>query len=281
MKHKRGYTFKPLSDAFRVLAWGRGIPSTTLAVMSARGELQHLDAVIHADAGWEHYGTQEKGTFYSQWLTQHGLYVEVLPTGDIRRDGLGGHIHMPLWTANGGPLQRQCSQHFKIAPQKRRMRELLGFHPSKSPAPPAEKIEQWIGFTMDEMQRMKPSRVQYIVNRFPLIEMRMTRRDCVKYLQELGLPLPPPSSCVGCPYKGAGRWLASTSDEMTEGIEFDRQNRDNPLIKYGVNNGHLYIYRGHDGPVALEDADLQGDAHAREQTQQAPLFDCSGGICGV
>ena len=141
-----GYTFHPLENTFRVLAWGRGIPSTTLAVMSANGHLEHLDAVIHADPGWEHQGTMEKGDWYSSWLNRRGIHTEALSTGDIREQGVDAHVHMPLWTESGAPLQRQCSQHFKINPQKRRIRELLGFHPSKGRFPKAGAVEQWIGF---------------------------------------------------------------------------------------------------------------------------------------
>jgi len=47
-------TFKPIEGAFRVISWGRGIPSTTMAVMSALGHLERVDAVLHCDPGWEH-----------------------------------------------------------------------------------------------------------------------------------------------------------------------------------------------------------------------------------
>lgn len=239
-----GYTLRPLVNAFRVIAWGRGIPSTVLAVMAACGDLEPVDAVIHADPGWEHYGTYDIGDYYTTWLQRRGLYVEVLKTGDIRQQGAYAHIHIPFWTADGGPLQRQCTRHFKLDPQKRRVRELLGFNASAPPHPLPRAVEQWIGFTMDEPERMKPSRVKFIVNRYPLIEKRMYRRDCIAYLQEKGLPLPPPSSCVGCPYKDAARWLATTPDDFAEAVEFDECNRCNPLAKRGNNTAdNLYIYR--------------------------------------
>ena len=193
-----GYTFKPLEEAFRVASWGRGVPSTTMIAMSALGYLEPLDAVLHADPGWEHTLTGEIGHYYSILFHTKGIpNVEVLPTGDIRREGATEHIHIPFWTATGGPLNRQCTSHYKIYPQHRRMRELMGFDPSKAPHPPPRAVEQWIGFTTDEFSRMKGSRTKYIVIRWPLIEKNMSRQDCIRFLEEHRWPIPPPSSCIG------------------------------------------------------------------------------------
>lgn len=276
------HTSKPLQNPFRVIAWGRGIPSTTMAVMSALGHLEHVDAVIHCDPGWEHSGTYDKGDSYSTWLKKHGLYVEVISTGDIRKDGARQHIHIPFWTTTGGQIQRECTRHFKINPKKRRLRELLGYKSSTPPAPPPGSIEQWIGFTIEEWHRMKDSTVQYIVNRWPLIELKMTRQDCINYLNEQGLPLLPPSSCVGCPYKNARRWLQTTPDEFGQGVEFDELNRCNSLPN--VTSPELFIWhstRSIPGPLAA--ADLHANA-ARERQQpagfQIPLM-CGAGECMV
>lgn len=273
------HTLKP----FRVIAWGRGIPSTTMAVMSALGDLEHVDAVLHCDPGWEHSGTYEIGDWYSTWLKKHGIYTEIIPTGDIRIDGAKEHIHIPFWTIKGGPLLRKCTGHFKIQPQRRRIRELRGFHPSKAPAPPPKSIEQWIGFTIEEWSRMKHSNVQFIVNRWPLIELNMTRQDCTNYLTEHGLPLPPPSSCIGCPYKSASRWLQTTPDEFAQAVEFDKLNRNN-TISGNIIDPELYIWKEtRTQPIPLAQANIQAAA-ARERQQkpgfQLPLM-CGAGACMV
>lgn len=49
----------------RILSWGRGVQSTTLAALSALGKLPPLDAVLHADTGWERAATYEVGDWYS------------------------------------------------------------------------------------------------------------------------------------------------------------------------------------------------------------------------
>lgn len=273
------HTFRPLENAFRVISWGRGIPSTTMSLMSLYGDLEHVDAIIHADAGWEHRLTYEIGDYYSTLFAKNRIYVVELKTGDIRREGALEHIHIPFWTETGGPLQRQCSVNFKIKPVRRHIRELMGYHPSNGPHPPTQSVEQWIGFTIDEVDRMSDSRVKYIANRWPLIEKRMTRADCINYILSKGHPLPVWSSCVGCPYKNAARWMETTTDEFAEAIEFDEFNRHNPLADRGNSTANqLYIYRHNTIPLA--NAPLEIDAKRNQKQNQLSLFPC-GETCGV
>jgi hypothetical protein len=63
-----------------------------------------------------------------------------------------------------------------------------------------------MGITFDEIERAKDSDVQWITHRFPLLEKRMTRQDCIIWLQALDLPVPPKSSCVFCPYHRRATW---------------------------------------------------------------------------
>ncbi len=39
-------------------------------------------------------------------------------------------------------------------------------------------------YSTDEVQRMKPARDPYILNRHPLIELNMSRQDCINYLNK-------------------------------------------------------------------------------------------------
>jgi hypothetical protein len=57
-------------------------------------------------------------------------------------------------------------------------------------------------------------RIRYITNRFPLLEKQMTRNDCRQYLADRGLPIPPKSACVFCPFHDRATWreLRKTGD---------------------------------------------------------------------
>lgn len=265
--------FKPK----RIISWGGGVQSTTLAAMVALGDLPPVDAVIFADPQWERAATYEVMDWYRAWLTRRGVNVIAVSAGNIRELGAREHIHIPFWTATGGPLRRQCSRHFKVRAVRRAVRDLFNLPNTPEPG----SVETLIGFSLDEWGRMKSSGVQFMVNRWPLIyDKRMDRGDCIAYLQDHGLPVPVKSACIGCPYRAASEWLSMPESERADGIAFDEENRHNPLAAVGSTADALYIY-GH-GPVALRQADLEADA-ARERDVagfQIPML-CEEGFCHV
>jgi 3'-phosphoadenosine 5'-phosphosulfate sulfotransferase (PAPS reductase)/FAD synthetase len=247
--------------------------------MSALGELPRLDVVITADTGWERQATYEARDFYVEWLRAHGLRVEIVSEGNIKQDGAIEHIHIPFFTSDGGPLQRQCTRHFKIVPIKRRLRELAGYHATRPPHPPAGEIELWLGISWDEFTRMKESPVQFMRHRWPLIELKMSRNGCIDYLAGKGLPVPPKSACIGCPYRSASEWLEmreEAPDEWREVVIFDESNRHNPLANSTADE--LYVYKQ---AVPLAEADLEADAKRERQGKQLPLMICESGFCMV
>lgn len=273
-----GTIWGPLPGAqLRVLSWGGGVQSTTLAAMSALGEFEKLDYAIFADTQWERRQTYRSIAFYRDWLEQRGIRTDVVSVGNIYELGAKEHIHIPFWTNNGGPLRRQCTREFKIRPIRRHVRELAGYDPSDPPHPPPGSIEQWIGFSWDESERLKDSPVKFIVNRHPLIERAMTRQDCVDWLKAHGLPVPIKSACIGCPYRTASEWIElrdGSPDEWQAAIGFDERNRHNPLAERGKStDDEIYIYK-YAQPLAK--ANLEADATRERQGKQLPLFLCDG-----
>ena len=53
---------------------------------------------------------------------------------------------------------------------------------------------------------MKPSRVAYARNRWPLIELNLSRDDCVSWLSARNIPIPHKSACTFCPYRDDTGW---------------------------------------------------------------------------
>lgn len=68
------------------------------------------------------------------------------------------------------------------------------------------QVELWLGITTDEFQRAKDSDVGYITHRFPLLELGMSRADCLAWLAAHNLPSPGKSSCVFCPFLNRRAW---------------------------------------------------------------------------
>lgn len=87
---------------------------------------------------------------------------------------------------------------YKIQPVRRQIRKLL---------PKAKKVSLWLGISYDEMQRMKEANVKWVKHRFPLIENRIKRIDCINNFKAQELPVPVRSSCVICPYYSDNYWL--------------------------------------------------------------------------
>jgi hypothetical protein len=186
----------------RVISLGAGVQSTTLALMAAHGEIGPMpDCAIFADTGEEptpvypHLDQLERALPFPIHRVLTG------PLGERLFDD--NEARIPAYTANG-MRQRQCTRSYKLMPIRRKVRELLGVGPRDYIPPGA--VEQWVGISTDEVIRLLPSRVRYIVRRDPLIEKRMSRWDCTNWLTDHGYPIPPKSSCVFCPYKSNKQW---------------------------------------------------------------------------
>ena len=265
----------------RVLSLGAGVQSTALALRAAHGEIGPMpDCAIFADTGWEPRAVHE----HLAWLRSPGVLpfpVHVVSAGNIR-DGLIRGARGERWasipaftrSASGkvGMIRRQCTGEYKIVPIRRKVRELAGIAGKRSPKHPI--VEQWIGISFDEAIRMKASFEAWQVNRFPLIELGMTRRDCLRWLEKHGYPMPPKSACIGCPYHGDAHWRqmrAEDPDAWADAVAIDR------LIRTGFRNlsGEVYLHRS---CVPLDEADLD----TLEDRGQLDLFadECEG-MCGV
>jgi len=60
---------------------------------------------------------------------------------------------------------------------------------------------------------MKESRNLFMENRWPLIEKRISRSDCVQWMQRRGFPKPPRSACIFCPFHSDHEWNHLKSEE--------------------------------------------------------------------
>ena len=205
--------FPPTDDPrirLRVLSLGAGVQSTTLALMAAHGVVGQMpDCAIFADTGWKPRAVYE----HLDWLMSPNVLpfsVHVVSAGNIRSDlakaangGRWASIPAFVRSALGGKaevgmIRRQCTKEYKIVPIRRKVRELADLTRRRSPDRPI--VEQWIGISLDEVIRMKPSFESWQVNRWPLVEQRMSRQDCLTWLRRYGYPEPPKSSCIGCPF---------------------------------------------------------------------------------
>ncbi len=264
-----------IQPKLRVLSLGAGVQSTTLALMAARGEIEVPDCAIFADTGDEPAAVYE----HLAWLrTVLPFPVHIVRVGKslsaALRDGEeGGRIPFHKTSPDGSlcMVQRQCTRNWKIRPIRRKIRELLGVGPRGYIA--HGTVESWIGISLDEITRIKPSGCGFIHNRHPLIEARMSRQSCYTWLEQRQYRIPHKSRCKYCPYQGNADWLdlRKRPDEWAETVEFDGWLREPAQVARF--HGQVYL---HSSRVPLADADLS------VATAEPDLFghECEG-MCGV
>lgn len=219
-----------MKPPLHLISLGAGVQSSTMALMGAYGEITPMPAAaIFADT------QNEPGSVYSwlDWLEQQlpfpvyrvtaGNLAEDTLRIRIRKDGKGSWCPsgIPAFTKTSGKRgqqPRQCTGHFKVRPIQRCVRRLLRQHGAK-------KAILWIGISLDEGHRMKPSRVKYYDHIWPLIDQHINRQDCLKWMAARGYPTPPRSACVFCPYHSDREWLRLKNEEPEEfrkALEFER-----------------------------------------------------------
>ena len=264
-----------------VISLGAGVQSSTMALMAAHGEIEPMpDCAIFADTGAEPLATYG----YLGWLCGvlpfpvHRVSLGNLRDELLNQGALAKHGRPPFFVVrddgDAGLLNRQCTRYFKLEPIRKKVRELLGIKP-RSPGPKHVACEQWIGISQDEMIRMKRSGVRYIANRWPLIEQRMKRQDCLRWLERNGYPLPGKSACTFCPYRNNAGWRRMRDEDPVSWQEAVKVDASIRTAMPGVKKSQVFVHK------SLKPLD-QVDLSTAEDRGQLNLFlnECDG-MCGV
>lgn len=256
--------------------------------MAAHGEFEHMpDMAIFADTGVEPTPVYE----HLRWITSGNVLpfpVHVIKAGDLREEILGAvagvngfHARPPFHVKNpdgsSGMIRRQCTADFKIDPIIKEVRRIVGL-PRGKKGPKKPIVEQWIGISRDEIQRVATSRVRWIHNRHPLLEKEMRRSDCIAWLERHGYPVPPKSACTFCPFRSNAewRWLRDNDPQgWQQAVEVDKALRTPGSL--AVLTGELYTHRDH---KPLDEVDISSDEERGQMGFWGVGEECQG-MCGV
>ena len=192
------------SDPIHIISLGAGVQSSTMALMAAHGEITPMPTcAVFADTGDEPSEVYE----WLAWLTPQLPFPVHIAQRSRLSDNLfeWGQSQIPAFMP-GGLGKRQCTKHWKIVPVQQKIREITGTQKQQLKA---GTFTEWVGISTDEVYRCKDSRVAWIKRRWPLIEQRMNRQDCLKWMETHGYPKPPKSACVYCPFRSRAQWAAS------------------------------------------------------------------------
>jgi hypothetical protein len=286
---------------YNVLSLGAGVQSSCLALMAAKGEITPMpDFAVFAD-------TQAEPAEVYKWLdwleTQLPFPVYRVTKGNLTNESLKVRVKTKSKYGNGisyirrlipmfgkkadgsvvPAIGRSCTADFKIKPIFKKIRELCKIRHGQKDI----TVTQWIGISYDEMQRMKASPNKWSQNRWPLIEKKMHREDCIKWMADNGYPEPPRSACYYCPFHSNEEWIKLKTEDpvhFQKAVEFDRTIRDlNNQHPGGMEMG-LFLHRK---CKPLEELDFQAliDEKKKKKSKVEELdFDFKSeceGMCGL
>jgi hypothetical protein len=187
--------FTPPSDdkITQVLSYGGGKQTFAMLVLIEQGKLPKPDLIIFADTGREIKETYEHMRDYALPLIERlGI-----PYYSVKREINGDtrDIYQYHWDEEITPIWPTCTTEFKLRAINRKLQELLeikaGIH----------SVDSWIGITTDESHRNTPSINAYTRKTFPLLDLNLSRQNCIDLTIGAGYPEPPKSGCDICPHK--------------------------------------------------------------------------------
>ena len=215
----------------QILSLGAGVQSSILALMSEFGELPRLDAAIFADTGAEPAEVYE----WLDWIKKKVSFpVFTVAHGDLTADAVETRISkrsgnrycrntIPVFTRGAseqgsGKMPRTCTANYKINPIRKKVRTLLKESGEN-------RADQWIGISTDEVHRMKDSQVNFIDNIYPLVNLNMSRNDCLTWATSNGIKRPPRSACVYCPFHSDKEWIRIKNEDpqgWNKSVQFEK-----------------------------------------------------------
>jgi len=264
-----------------IISLGAGVQSSTMALMAAHGEITPMpDCAIFADTGAEPRKVYE----WLDWLEKqlpypvHRVMHQDGLENSVERSVSGGRFAGPPFFTESdglrtGQLRRYCTSEFKILPITQKVRQLIGLSKGQR-GPKSIAACMWQGISLDEIQRARISVEGWQQFRYPLIEKRMTRQQCLQWMQDRGYPKPSKSACVWCPYHDDAAWRdqkMNDPESWAESLAMDK------LIRNGVRgtNQKLYLHR------SLKPLDEVDFRNATDMGQADMFAEECEGMCGM
>ncbi len=301
-----------MSDPIHIISLGAGVQSSTMALMAAHGEitpmpkcaifadtqaepasvykwlswlcgaevvtLRHIDGTIKV---YIEPGIYKSGVLpYPVHIVSKGSLTEMTLVAHDRKDGDGQWMFggIPAFTVNKidgshGMIPRACTYSFKVEVLDKAARRVGGIKRGQK----SIGVVQWIGISLDEAHRMKSPRHPWSAFRYPLVDLRMKRHDCLLWMEAKKYPKPPRSACVYCPYHSDNEWRRLRDEEpeaFAEAVRVDKEYR-RLCSTISRKNSLPYV---HASRVPLDQVDFSTD---EDHGQQVMFGNECEGMCGV
>lgn len=211
--------------SLRVFSSGAGKQSMAALILSAKGEIDfpiHLFANVGADS--ENPATLAYvESVIKPYAASHGIrFVELhkVMKGGARDGKRVSVLQDTLWVLErtgkvtipmrmhqtGSPGARSCTNNFKIRVISQWLR--------RNGASRKRPAVVGLGISTDEAERYRKDSGEAVQTlEYPLLDLRLSRDDCVRLIEAEGLPVPPKSSCWFCPFASPADWLRVAQSE--------------------------------------------------------------------
>lgn len=214
-------------------SYGGGVQSTALLVLAATGRFD-CSSFLFANVGPNAENPETIAYFHDHALpyaAKHGLELAELRwvdrkgnARDLYDDVVASErsIDIPVRLQSGAFANRKCTHRYKTEVVAREVKHRgYGNHrlPEKRPqgGPPSLETDGptdnvatvAIGFSTDEIGRVSGTTTKglpWVVKTYPLIDLMVSRTECLRIVRDAGLPQPPKSSCWFCPFQGVDQW---------------------------------------------------------------------------
>lgn len=205
-----------------VWSCGGGVQSVAIAALIVNGILPKPDLSVIIDterersSTWLYYDSVLKPVLLSVGVDLIRVKKSEFATVDIW-GGEDGETFLPGGYYQGRKAPQFCSNEWKARVVHRWMRKQG-----------VQSAKMWMGISIDEMRRVRQSRLGWIENYYPLIYLRMNRSSCVKAVRDIGWPDAPRSACWMCPNAGDREWIEmknASPNDFEMAVAFERELR--------------------------------------------------------
>lgn len=200
-----------IKGCLKVISYGGGVQSTAMIVLAIQGKIPDVDAALFSNVGddSEHPATLDfVRNVATPYAAKHGLViheltplrhkVETTLMREITKEDSKRDL-IPVFGEAGNPMKRSCTADFKVATIHR----WLKAHGARKYTPAYVQL----GISTDEIQRAgRGKELLYERRQYPLLDLGLSRTDCIEIIKEAGLPVPPKSACFFCPFHGDKAW---------------------------------------------------------------------------
>lgn len=216
---------------WQVISCGGGVQSAGMIACVITGKLPKPDMVVMVDTGYEKQSTMDYvHDVLIPACNRIELEFNIIKTKDnaiFNKELILIPAYKRLEDGQTGKFRTRCNNGWKQVAIKRYLR-----------SQDIKKGYSWIGISIDEAKRQRESQQDWLSNRYPLIEIGMSRYDCLYLVRSLGWDDPPKTACIMCPANHDDEWELMKQQYPTDWqrcLEID-----NDIEKH---NDNIYLHK--------------------------------------